>query len=84
VWVNEIQVTFKKNLSPPSSGLKIKKTRKQNEAGSKHTSVHAGFLNSLLLDSEIGGDIFLRNVGCISLNYTALYPRRENTSLQRP
>jgi hypothetical protein len=63
-------------------GWRVRKARKQNEAGSKHESAHAGFLISLLFDSEKGGDIFLRNVGWISLNYKALYPRRRNCSEQ--
>jgi hypothetical protein len=30
---------------------------------------------SLFFDPEDGGDMFLRNVGWISMKYTALYPR---------
>jgi hypothetical protein len=30
----------------------------------------------LLSDPEDGGDMFLRNAGCLSTDYTALYPRR--------
>jgi hypothetical protein len=37
---------------------------------------YSGFLLGLFLDSEAGGDIFLRNVACVSTDYTALYPRR--------
>jgi hypothetical protein len=33
------------------------------------------FLLGLFFDPEDGGDIFLRNVGEISTDYTALYPR---------
>jgi hypothetical protein len=29
---------------------------------------------------EVGDDIFLRNVGWLSVVYMALYPRRENSS----
>jgi hypothetical protein len=29
--------------------------------------------------SEDGGDMFLRNVGWLSMDYTALYPRRYNS-----
>jgi hypothetical protein len=36
-----------------------------------------GFLISLLFDPEDEGDMFLRNVGCLSTGYTALYPRTE-------
>jgi hypothetical protein len=35
----------------------------------KEISVNAGH-------KEEGGDLFLRNVGCLSKNYAALYPRR--------
>jgi hypothetical protein len=38
--------------------------------------LHAGFLIGLFYDLENGGDIFLRNVGLLSTDYTALYPRR--------
>jgi hypothetical protein len=40
------------------------------------TFFYAGFLLSLYFDPEDGGDMFLRNVGCLSTDYTALYPRR--------
>jgi hypothetical protein len=32
----------------------------------------------LLFDTEDGGNIFLRNVGRLSTDYTALYSRRHN------
>jgi hypothetical protein len=44
------------------------------------TCFHAGFLLGLFSDPEDGGDMFLRNVGCLSTDYTALYPRRKNSS----
>jgi hypothetical protein len=34
------------------------------------------FLAGLFSDPENGGDMFLRNVGWLSTDYTALYPRR--------
>jgi hypothetical protein len=34
------------------------------------------FLLNYFFYPEDGGDIFLRNVGCNSTDYTALYPRR--------
>jgi hypothetical protein len=40
------------------------------------TYFHAGFLLGLFFDPEHGGDMFLRNVGCLSMDYTKLYPRR--------
>jgi hypothetical protein len=33
-------------------------------------------LAEIFFDPEDGGDMFLRNVGCISTDYTALHPRR--------
>jgi hypothetical protein len=49
------------------SPLKVK-------AGSKQSS--AGFLLGLFFDPEDVGDMFLRNVGWLLTDYTALYPRR--------
>jgi hypothetical protein len=54
--------TFRRNISPPSSGQKCKLSTKAEAGGS---------LLDLLFDPEEGGDIFLRNVG-ISMNYTAV------------
>jgi hypothetical protein len=39
-------------------------------------SIHTGFLFSLFFNPEDGGDMFLRNVGLLSMDYTALYPTR--------
>jgi hypothetical protein len=36
----------------------------------------AGFLLGVIFDPEDGGDIFLRNIGWLSTDYMALYPRR--------
>jgi hypothetical protein len=33
-------------------------------------------LAEIFFDPEDGGDMCLRNVGCISTDYTALHPRR--------
>jgi hypothetical protein len=35
----------------------------------------AGFLLALVFDPEVGGDMFLQNVG-LSVNYMTLQPRR--------
>jgi hypothetical protein len=40
------------------------------------TCIHTGFLLSLFLDPEDRRDIFPRNVGLFSTDYTALYPTR--------
>jgi hypothetical protein len=36
----------------------------------------AGFLLGLFFDLEDGGDMSIRNVGWLSVEYMALYPRR--------
>jgi hypothetical protein len=41
---------------------------------------HAGFLLGLFFDSEDGGDILPRKVGLLSVDYTALHPRRQTSS----
>jgi hypothetical protein len=38
-------------------------------------------VSCLFIDAEDGRDMFLRNVGWLSTDYTALYPRRLNSSL---
>jgi hypothetical protein len=65
-------------ILPPSSGLK-NKPRQQRESPTNHW-FPAGFWLYSSLDSEDGGNVFLRN-GCWFLtDYTALYPRKYNTS----
>jgi hypothetical protein len=44
------------------------------------TCFHAGFLLSLLFEPEDHGDMFLRNVGWLSAEYTALCSRRQSSS----
>jgi hypothetical protein len=46
------------------------------------TCFHAGFLLGLFFDTENGGEMFLRNVGCLSTDYMALYPRKWYSSLE--
>jgi hypothetical protein len=41
---------------------------------------HAGFPLVLFLDPEEGGEMFLRNVGWLSMHYTTLYHRRRDPS----
>jgi hypothetical protein len=68
-------------LSPPSS--RISEARSQREAGEAASDfylLHAGFFFGLLFYPEDVGDIFLRNVSCLSTDYTVLYPRRQNSS----
>jgi hypothetical protein len=49
--------------SPPSSGSKTKPSKKP------------AWKLGLVFDPEDRGDMFLRNLGWISKDYTALYPR---------
>jgi hypothetical protein len=44
--------------------------------------IHASFLLSVFFNPEDGGDMLLRKVGWLSADYTALYPRRYNSSMQ--
>jgi hypothetical protein len=57
---------FGGNISPPSSG----------RSKACHLP-HDGFLLRLF-DPEDGGTMFLRNIGWLSTDYTALYHRRQN------
>jgi hypothetical protein len=41
------------------------------------TRFHAGFLLGLFFDAEDGGDMFLRNTGLLSMDYTVLNPKTE-------
>jgi hypothetical protein len=54
---------------------RISQARNQREAGNKQSS------DLLFFNPEDGGYLFLRNVGWLSTDYTALYPRRWNPSL---
>jgi hypothetical protein len=43
--------------------------------------LHASFLLGLLFNHEDGGDMFLRNIGWLSTDYAALYPRGRHPAL---
>jgi hypothetical protein len=67
-------------------GSAISQARNQHEAGRKQAKplacclLNAGFLLGSLFNPEDKAAMFLRNVGSLSTGYTALYPRRENSS----
>jgi hypothetical protein len=71
----ESQPTFQRNISPPSSGSKSKPSKKPAWKWMA-TCFHTGFLLGLFFNHEDGGDIFLQNISWLSIDYTALYPRR--------
>jgi hypothetical protein len=62
-------------MSCPSSELKDKSKK-------SHVCylLYLGFLLGLFFDPEDGGDIFFRNIGSLSTDYTMLYLRRYNSS----
>jgi hypothetical protein len=45
--------------------------------------LHACFLLDLFIDSEDGGDMFIRNFNFLSTEYTELYSRRQNSSTSK-
>jgi hypothetical protein len=51
-------------------GRRISQARNQRDY-----LLHAGFLHGVFCDPEYGSDMFLRNVGWLSTDYTALCPR---------
>jgi hypothetical protein len=70
--------------------LKISQARCQHESkwqgespcfASLLATFHADTLLGLLFSPEDGGDMFLWKVGRLSTDYTALYPRRQSSSL---
>jgi hypothetical protein len=55
--------------------------RRRSQARHQHWYLfRAGILLVLFFNPEVGGDMFLRNVGWLSTDYTALYPKRYNSS----
>jgi hypothetical protein len=48
--------------------------------GGTYCLLYAGFLHGLLFNPEDEGDAFIRTVGSVSADYTALYPRRKKYS----
>jgi hypothetical protein len=64
-------------MSPPYSDSNNKPRKKPICAS---YVLHAGFLLGLFFDPDKGGEVFLRNFGPLSTDYTALYPIRQNYS----
>jgi hypothetical protein len=52
-------------------GSRASQARNEQEVGSKQSSLLAGFLLALFFDPK-NGEIFLRNVGYLSTEYTVL------------
>jgi hypothetical protein len=64
---------FQSNKPPPSSGSKNKESNKPSI--SVCYLLYIGFLLGLFFDPEDGGDMLLRNIGRLSMEYTTLYPK---------
>jgi hypothetical protein len=77
MYSTETQPTFRRNMSPQSSGSK-NKPRKTSEW--KQAASRGGILVGVSLDPEHGGDMFLRNVGWLWTDYTTLCLKRYNSS----
>jgi hypothetical protein len=60
-------------------GWRISQAGNQDEEGSKQNL--AGFMLGLFFCPADGHDMFLRNVCWLSTGYTALYPRRQKSSI---
>jgi hypothetical protein len=62
-------------------GLRKSQAGNQREVGGKQfLLLLSGFFLGLQVEPEDEGDVFLRSVGRLSTDYTALYPRRQNSS----
>jgi hypothetical protein len=56
--------------------LQGRKNELSRKPALNYVAIKAGFLFGLFFYPEDGGDMFFRNVGWHSTDYTALYPRR--------
>jgi hypothetical protein len=59
---------------------RIFRVEEQAKLGSVCYLLHSNFLLGSFYGPEDGGDIFLRNIGLLSMDYTALYPRCQHSS----
>jgi hypothetical protein len=79
----ENQAIFRMKIFPLFLWSK-RRWRKTHEGSYKHSCaccfIQAAFLLSLLFDTDDGDNIFRRNVGWISADYTMLYIRIQNYS----
>jgi hypothetical protein len=91
VYSVESQPTFRRNISPPSSGSNkpskipawkqvASRARVKSSIALLATSFYADILSGLF-DPEDGGNILLRNFDWLSTEYTLLYPRRSTLRL---
>jgi hypothetical protein len=71
--------TLRRNTSLPSSRSKNKPSKKPTWKLCLQNSFHAAFIFDFLFDSDDGSPTFLRNVDWLSTDYTALYPKTENS-----
>jgi hypothetical protein len=85
-----IMLDLRSSWKVPSSGIEWRVVRWKwravseddvasmlQSSGSACCLLHAGFLLALIFDLEDGDNMFPRNVGWLSRDYTALYPRKQ-------
>jgi hypothetical protein len=78
----ESQPTFRTKMPTLSSGSKNKPRKKPSvKQLASRTLLDVGFSLGLSFYGEDGGDIFFRNIGRLSTDYTALHHRRYNSAL---
>jgi hypothetical protein len=53
---------FQRSISPPPSVSNWKPSKTPADADSKVSKLAAGFFFCLIIEPEVGGDVFLRNI----------------------
>jgi hypothetical protein len=71
VYPLNVNRSFEGKCRPHLKGRGIFKARRQSSA---IYVIHVGFLLVLFFETADVGDMFLRNVGWLSTDYTSLYP----------